>query len=367
MLPLTIKKLKFPGNGNILAPIVVDLYIKGYYEPDSAYVLIEANVNVNVDGTILSSPLPSALIDPSQYYVLKAVNDLCSFEYMQEVRLNPYCQTGYILSADSSYCYTMSEVPATPPTNSQNAVTVSGPNNYYYGIFGTLIFNPGYNINGTGSFTQIPYTNSFWVNGAGYPAHPSASNTAGPLNRSGVWSTTVASPQTIGFSVCVTLASDGVYYVGFGCDDFGQINIDGVTVVSQDRTALKAYIQANGYPYPVGLDPNQVTFNFWYIYPVSLTAGTHVIEIIGNNTSGTVAGAADIGCEVYNMTPSAIASVTSYAAMGAGLVFSSKDFVGMPIQVGSGGIGFSCPSGYSLKLCDSPPSCVRLVTTPVLY
>lgn len=367
MLPITIKKLKFSGDTNILAPIVVDLYIKGYYEPDSSYVLIESNVNVDVDGTILASPLPSIMIDPAEYHVLKAVNDLCDFEYTQEVRLNPYCRTGYILSDDSSICSITSEVPATPPTNSENAVAVSGPNNFFYGIFGSLIFNPGYNVNGTGTFTQIPYTNPFWVNGLGYPSFPSASNTAGPLNRAGVWSTTVANPQTIGFSVCVTLATDGVYYVGFGCDDFGQIKVDGVTIVSQDRTALKAYIQANGYPYPVGLDPNQVTFNFWYIYPVPLTAGTRVLEIIGNNTSGTISGAADIGCEVYNLTPSAIAASTSYAAMGSGLVFSSKDFVGMPIQLGSGGVGFSCSPGYSLKFCDSPPSCVRILTTPVLY
>lgn len=367
MLTLVITTLRFTNNNVIDNPIVAGLYIKGYYQPDSSYVLIEDNVNIDVDGTVLASPLPSTSIDPTQKYVLKAVNKLCGFEYIQPVIIYPYCPVGYTISDDSSYCYISSEVPATPPVNSENAELVSGPNNYFYGIFGSVIFDPGYSVNGTGSFTQIPYTNTFWVNGAGYPTHPSVSNTDGPLNRSGVWSHTVSNPQKVGFSVCLNLLSDVVYYVGLGCDDIGQINVDGNTVVSQDRTALKAYMQAHGYSYPVGLDPNQVTFNFWYIYPISLSAGTHVIEIIGNNTSGTVAGAASIGCEVYNLTAAAITAATSYGAMGAGLVFSSKDYVGMPIQVGTGGIGYTCPAGYSLKYCDSPPSCVSMITTPVLY
>ncbi len=276
------------------------------------------------------------------------------------------CPPGYTLSDDGTYCFQTNTTAATPPSGSENAVSVSGPNNYYYGIFGSLIFDPGYNINGTGTFTQISYSNAFWVNGSGYPSYPSASNTAGPLNRAGIWSPTVLNPQTVGFSICVNLPSNGRYYIGMACDDYGQINVDGTTIVLQDKNALKIYLQANGYPYPFGLDPNQVTFNFWYIYPIDLTAGSHTIEIIGNNTSGTVAGAADLGCEVYKLTSAQIQAATSYASMGSGLVFSSKDFVGQPIQIGSGGVGYTCPSGYSLILCDGPAYCTQTLTTPTI-
>lgn len=367
MLNLSIKKLRFPNNGSIVAPITVGLYIKGYYDPDSAFVLIEDNVPVAVDGTVLASPLPITSIDPTRKYVIKAVNELCDFVYEQDFIIYPYCPSGFILSEDKSSCFMSEETAATPPTNSENAVAVSGPNNFYYGIFGTLIFDPGYNVNGTGSFTQISYSNPFWVNGAGYPHFPSVSDTAGPLNRAGVWSSTVASPQQIGFSVCIEAPEDGTYYVAMGCDDIGQVNVDGATVILQDRNALKTFIQANGYAYPGGLDPNQVTFNFWYVYPVFLTKGSHVIELIGNNTSGTVPGAAAIGCEVYNLTSAEIQAATSYVDMGAGLIFSSKDYIGRPIQLGTGGIGYTCPPDYSLKYCESPIVCVRTITTPVLY
>lgn len=367
MLTLTISKLQFSNNQPISAPITVSLYIKPYYDADSGYSLIEGNVSIDVNGNVLASPLPATSIDPSQQYVLKAVNQLCDFEYVQDVILFPYCPMGYTLSPDESSCFVMTEVPATPPTNSQDAQAVTGPNNFYYGIFGTLIFNSGYAPNGTGPFTQIPYTNPFWVNGTGYPAFPSASNTQGPLNRSGIWSPTVTNPQTIGFSVCIDVPEDGIYYVGMGCDDFGQINVDGNVLVTQNKATMLTYLQAHGYAYPGGLDTQQVCFNFWYVYPVFLTAGTHVVEIIGNNVSGALPGGADIGCEVYNLTAAELTAVTSYAAMGAGLIFSSKDYIGKPIQLGSGGVGFTCPAGFSLKYCDSPPSCVQVITTPVLY
>lgn len=367
MLTLTISRLRFPNNAPLPAGITVTLNIKGYYQPDTSYSLIEANVPVDVNGNILASPLPAVSIDPSQKYVLQAVNQLCDFDFTQEVVLYPYCPSGYILSDDDSECYYINQVDATPPTNSQNAELISGANNVYYSMFGTLVFAPGYASDGTGPFTQIPYSNAFWVNGTGYPSYPSASITAGPMNRCGVWSPTVLNPQTVGFSVCIEAPEDGTYYVAVGCDDYGQINVDGVTLVTQNKATMNAYLAANGYPTPGGLDPNQVCFDYWYVYPVFLTGGSHVIEIIGNNVTGTTYGSAAVGCEVYNLTYAELAAATSYASMGAGLIFSSKDFAGMPIQQGSSGIGWTCPSGFSLKYCDSPPSCVQIVTTPVLY
>lgn len=337
------------------------------YKPSSSTTWVQPT---SPDNPTLATTYPLTIEDNVSYDVrltnfgARCTPRATTFEIFAAV--NNCCPVGYTLSPDGTFCQQVNTTAATPPSGSENAVAVSGPNNFYYGIFGSLIFDPGYNVNGTGTFTQIPYTNGFWVNGTGYPTYPSASNTQGPLNRAGLWSPTVLNPQQVGFSICISAPSTGVYYVGMACDDFGQIIIDGTTIVSQDRTALKTYIQANGYPYPVGLDPNQITFNFWYIYPITLTQGNHTVEIIGNNTSGTVPGAADLGCEIYNLTSSQIQSATSYADMGSGLIFSSKDFVGQPIQIGSGGIGYTCPPGYSLVLCSGPAFCTQTLTTPII-
>src|SRR5579863_9300966 len=98
MLTLTISKLVFPNNQPLPEAIVVTLSIKGYYEPDSYYELIASDVPVDVNGNILDSPLPSVSIDPTQKYVLQAVNEMCGAIYTQEVIIYPYCQPGYTLS-----------------------------------------------------------------------------------------------------------------------------------------------------------------------------------------------------------------------------------------------------------------------------
>lgn len=361
MVTLVISRLRFPSIP-LTSPITVSLYVKPYY--GGSYTLIESGVTMDVNGNITDSPLPTISIDPTMKYLLKAINENCGAIYEQPVVIYPYCPVGYTLSPDASSCFVIEETDATPPTNSESAVTVSSVNNFNYGVFGSLIYAPGYNVNGTGAFTQISYANQFWVNGTGYPTTPSPSNTQGTMNRAGIWSSTVMGPQTVGFSVCANLPANGTYYVGLGCDDFGQIKIDGTTIVMQDRAALGAFLQANGYPM---LNPAGVCFDFFHIYPVALTAGSHVLEIIGNNVSGSTPGAADLACEVYDLTPAQIAAATSYADMGAGLIFSSKDFVGMPIQLGSGGIGYSCPNGFALKFCDSPIVCVKTISTPILY
>src|SRR5687767_12306997 len=100
MLTLAINKLRFPNNGSISNPITVTLEIKEFYA--ASYTMIGTGINVDVDGTILESPLPSVVIDPPIKYVLRATNELCGFEYTQDVILNPYCPVNYDLSEDGT-------------------------------------------------------------------------------------------------------------------------------------------------------------------------------------------------------------------------------------------------------------------------
>lgn len=345
MITLIIPRIKFQ-NPPILAPITVSLYYRSYYS--STFILIESGVHVDVNGNILESPLPSVSIDPTQDYVLRAANETCESVYDQPLFINPYCPPGFTLSMDESFCAMTTETSATPP--SAQEVTVAETNGAYTN-FGAFIYNPGYNVNGTGTSTQINTGNGFWIN-------PLDNTTDGPLNRSGLWATTTMDNQDVGLSVCISVPEDSVYYVGIGVDNFGILNIDGTNIVTQDVTALEA--QYNGMFPAIG---PAVTFKIWHIYPVFLSGGTHTLEIIGHNVSS----AAALGCEVYNLTPAQIAAATSYADMGSGLIFSSMNEIGQNVQIGSGGIGYTCPSGYSLRFCDSPIVCVRTVTTPILY
>lgn len=345
MVTLTISRLRFPSIP-LTAAITVSLYIKPYY--GGSFTLIDSGVTMDLNGNITDSPLPAISIDPTQKYVLRAINESCGAIYDQNLFINPYCPPGYALSEDESFCFITVEEAATPPTASEPSVAVT---NGAYTNFGAWIYDPGYANNGTGTSTHISSGNPFWIN-------PMDNLVDGPLNRSGQWATTLLDNQTVGFSVCITVPQDTTVLVGMGVDNFGVLNLDGTNLVTQDVSALEAQYNS----IIPGIGP-AVTFKIWHVYPVFLSAGTHTLEIIGTN----VGSAAAIGCEVYNLTPAQLAACTSYADMGVGLLFSSMNFVGMPIQLGSGGIGYSCPGGFSLRYCDSPIVCVRTITTPILY
>lgn len=274
---------------------------------------------------------------------------------IQIIRSFDCCPSGYTISEDGTYCYQTNTTAATPPSGSENAAAVFDDE---YNPYGTVIFDPGYTTNGTGSFVQIPYTNTFWVNGAGYP-NTVGTAVDGVMNRTGIWSNTTFVGQQLGFAVCITVPENGTYYVGISCDDEATIRVDGNLIVDQNRPALGNFFRANGYPLASN---DQMGFNFFYIYPIDLTAGEHVIEMVGLNTAGTIFGNACLACEIYDLSPSEIAAAESYGDLGAGLLFSSKDYVGQPIQIGSGGIGYTCPPGYSLVLCDGPAYCTQTLT-----
>ena len=343
MLTLTIPKLYFPGNQPIDNPITVSLYIKDYY--GGTYALIDDNVPVAVDGTITASPLPSVSIAPTQKYVLKAVNELCGFEYEQPVMIYPYCQVGYTLSEDQSYCYIQEFADATPPSAGVNTAAAT---NDVYTSCGSYIVSPGYNSNGTGASTQISLLNPYWRNGSVLCGNNNLID--GPMNRSGLWAAS-GSPTEIGFSVCINITESKTYFVGLGVDNYGTIKLDGEIIVQQDEAAIQAQ-----YGGVVG-----ATFKYWLIYPIDIPAGTHYLECLGTNSGS----AAAFATQIYNNTAAEIAAATSDGDLN--FVFNSADYIGMPVVLGDEGTGYSCSPGFSLSVCESPVQCVRIIKVPVNY
>ncbi len=254
------------------------------------------------------------------------------------------CPPGYTLSEDNSYCFQINTTAATPPSASENAVAKSHP---FYSMCGSWIFST-FNVNGTGTATQIPLINSFWRNGIG---NCTAGTTAdGPMNRCALWSVTEFDNQQVGFTVCVTVAVTKTYYMAVGADDWATIRIDGNTILDQDNAAILAQFGAG-----------HSALSMWSIFPIQIVAGTHVVELIGNNGPGGGVNPGAIGAEIYDNTPAEIIAATAYGDLN--LIFSTKDHVGEAIQIGNGGIGYTCPSGYSLVLCSGPAFCTQTLTT----
>jgi hypothetical protein len=253
------------------------------------------------------------------------------------------CAEDYTLAPDGSYCYLIEETAPDPPTGGTPENTVAAPNGVYSSV-GSYIYDFGFNSNGTGTSTQISLGNSFWVNGPG--DGDSHSTVDGPMNRCALWSTSELDGQDVGFSVCLDLPDTNVYYIGVGGDNRCRIVIDGVVVVDQDLIALDSQ-------YHWG---DSTAFKFWHIYPVTLASGPHIIELIGHNDNGP----AGMGAEIYHNTSAEIAAATSYDDLD--LIFSTKDYIGQPVQLGSDDVGYTCPSGYSLAACEDPFVCRRILT-----
>jgi len=296
----------------------------------------------------LTSPYPLYLEEGKTFYIgVTSIGATCT---QSRKIIGPItvvgancCPATYTLSVDGTYCYKVEETAATPPSAGENTVAKSA---VQYSTCGSYIYDPGYSIDGTGTSTQISLSNPFWMNGGTCADN---NTTDGPLNRTGLWATTTTDNQDVGFAVCIDILSSKTYYIGMGCDNYSIINLDGTNIITQDQTAIDTQYGIVG-----------ACFKVWHIYPVNIPAGSHVLELIGHNVT-SIAG---MGAEIYNNTKSQIQSATSYGDLD--VIFTSTDYIGSPIQIGTGGLGYECPSGYSLVACDDPVICRRILTTAII-
>lgn len=337
-------------------------------------------------GTIVSlkNPIVNGMLDITALTkVLDAKASVFSEEWSMPVYGCETCPEGYTVSDDGNFCIRTveSEHDGGCYTICEGDHVISN-----YSASGTVIYDMGYDSTGHGTWDTLMQENPFWEGGpcpqvqtriasaptvipyksredslkenvleqsnAAVTSHhnPGESqpcqlipeergNFCGPLNRTSIWTCQGSASgnrlpvdQWIGFSRCITVPETKVYYLGIGADNDYRITIDGVQILES--------ITGDGY-----------NFNLWHIYPITLTAGTHVINMEARNNGS--AGA--FGAEIYNNTMQQIAAATSYGQLT--LLFSTRDMIGQQFNIGS----HSCPAGYSLNACDSTLSCQSVI------
>lgn len=198
-----------------------------------------------------------------------------------------FCPEGYTATPDSTRCIRIS---IEAPTIDGTALTVTaGPTEGAYSREGIIVYNPGFNVDGSGSVA--------YASGNAHPYWASNDETTkGRLNLAGVWN--AASPSApldtwIGFVKKILISTPGLYYVAMAGDDYVRFKKNGVVLVDQ-----KQY---------TGPNPSNYNFNYWHCYPVWFEAGEHLIEMEGWNTSSQGAFAA----EIYKCDLVAIQNVTT--------------------------------------------------------
>lgn len=173
----------------------------------------------------------------------------------------------------------------------------------------------------------------------------------GRLNEIGVWACDGATGaagseprrEWIGFSTCVDITEPGDYLIGIAADNRVRFTVDGVLTFERSSSST-------------------ANFNYWYVEPMSLTSGTHIIELLGYN-DGSIAA---FGAEIYG--PFAPGSVSTDADMAAAdlagnIVWSTGDKLGQTFDLGESS-GWQCPDGTAYDTCAAEPQCIELDEVP---
>ncbi len=170
----------------------------------------------------------------------------------------------------------------------------------------------------------------------------------GRLNIAGIWSDVPIvgnqqNPQNewIGFTACVEVPQTKTYFIGIGADNRARFRVNSVLIAE------------------LASCNNAFNFNSWHVFPITLNAGTNIIELEGLNCGDYAA----FGAEIYDASLAQLTAMTLVAQLDAVIVFSTKDKIGSTFDLGQQS-GYSCPPGYSLSLCDGSYQCVRAEEVP---
>jgi len=238
------------------------------------------------------------------------------------------CLPGYSKSADGTFCYK-----DTLAMRVDSAKVCEGSTDYRYSISGAYIYS-SFNVDNTIT-ARTPINNttgSFWIN---------SDAISGPLIRTGIWvcpasTSAITTGKWYGFSRNFQIQNAKTYFIGIGADNRSRISIDGV-LIHENKTN------------------DMDNFQIWHIYPIYLSAGSHIITLEGYNESDVAA----FGAEIYNNTEAEIRAANGYGK-GAGLVdtiFSTRNLRNQYLSFETG--DYKCPNGYTLNASTNPFGCRR--------
>ncbi len=180
----------------------------------------------------------------------------------------------------------------------------------------------------------------------GIPFWGTLLSTDGRLNEVGVWLTEppVIENEWIGFSTCITATTEGQYLIALAGDNGLRFSVDGVLLVE------------NPWDGSLGAVEN---FRNWWVWPLDLSAGEHVINLEGYDVSGVES----FGCEIIgpysagtftdNTDFNFFSGQTGIDSYTANTFFKSSDEIGGTFNTQTN----LCPSGYTYDVCSD--SCIQ--------
>ena len=168
----------------------------------------------------------------------------------------------------------------------------------------------------------------------------------------------------VSLDFCVQVQTTKQYLIGIAGDNEVLLYIDGVLQVY-----LRAQKSFDSQGNPGSGSISTRPFNYWHVFPVTLTSGQHILTLQGINESNDDA----FGAEVYDISLQDFQNQFTNAAVGPGdcgnaegdidpyIIFSTGDFVNVtpPAQIPdlSQPGEWSCPDGSVPNVCGGIPNC----------
>lgn len=295
-------------------------------------------------------------------------------------------QTNY-----SPASYTGNTIPITagakdPAYSSFGLILYPDITGYTFPLYGNGATVPSYSVidnNGAGAivtpllggFASFHLSNlwGMYDPGTGCPA---TGTTGGRLNATGIWPTP-ASPgnytpynEEVCFEFCVTTDVEKQYLIGIGGDNIVKIYVDDLVTPKVHLNAINGTI----------VNP----FAFWHVFPITLSAGTHIIKLCGINLQNVnppnppTPTVAAIGGEIYDidlatfqLNLTTAATVPPFcgnvdADLEPYILFSTRDLIGTTIADPDSPGEWVCPDGYTFTTCNGTPECLQIATAPTI-
>ena len=300
------------------------------------------------------------------------------------------CPPGFILDPVTREC-TMTEIIPATPSGGPTAPVVDGSNSSAYGVERSRLYEDisvkTFPLNGWQNTTICATcTNGYQVfDNAGIGALTTISSTSvlfntvfgntalnftdGRLNAIGIWATGYPISQWLNVEFCITIDVTKTYIFAIAGDNQIKAGITSTTfnggVTNLNLVNLWGSASPTGSPTGAGY-PN--SFKIWHMFPITLPAGVHTLQLSGMDF-GTPAA---FGAEIYDVSETIMMSLMSNPLLTTAdlqpyIIFSSSDLVtSPPLIVGSPSapVTWTCPEGYELTGCFGVPSCVTEITTP---
>lgn len=223
-------------------------------------------------------------------------------------------------------------------------------------LIGTGTTNPLYSVkdnNGLG--VVIPVTNQVMSTLWGSWNNCPTGTSGGRLNTVGIWAPGFDVDEELCFDFCINPTVTKQYLIGIGGDNEVKLYIDSVLTVHLKAPAstVAPFATIN------------IPFTSWHVFPVTLTAGTHIITLCGIDFGGSAA----FGAEIYDIDLATFQSTLLNPALGPGncgnvpadlapyILFSTVNMIGLQVPNPSEPGIWECPEGYVLDECQGVPLC----------